>query len=97
MWFERFVIIVTSLHRDYIPSSWAMFSPTRYDIGDYIFSFGLFFTLFLLFSKYLPVVNMAEVKAVLRSTSAQLPAKIAGVAKVRQRGTAEPVYNKDQE
>jgi molybdopterin-containing oxidoreductase family membrane subunit len=97
MWFERFVIIVTSLHRDYIPSSWAMFSPTRYDIGDYIFSFGLFFTLFLLFSKYLPVVNMAEVKAVLRSTSAQLPGKIAGVAKVRQRGTAEPVYNKDQE
>ena len=83
MWFERFVIIVTSLHRDYIPSSWTMFSPTMYDIGDYIFSFGLFFTLFLLFSKFLPVVNMAEVKAVLRATSEKLPAKVGGVAKKR--------------
>jgi hypothetical protein len=84
MWFERFVIIVTSLHRDYLPSSWTMFSPTMYDIGDYIFSFGLFFTLFLLFSKYLPVVNMAEVKGVLRSSSEKLPEKIGGVAKERQ-------------
>jgi Ni/Fe-hydrogenase subunit HybB-like protein len=69
MWFERFVIIVTSLHRDYLPSSWAMFYPTFYDIGDYIFSFGLFFTLFFLFAKYFPVINMAEVKAVLKSSS----------------------------
>jgi len=68
MWFERFVIIVTSLHRDYIPSSWAYFSPTWFDIGDYANSFGLFFTLFLLFSKFLPVINMAEVKAVLKSS-----------------------------
>jgi molybdopterin-containing oxidoreductase family membrane subunit len=43
MWFERFVIIVTSLHRDYLPSSWAMFYPTAVDIGVYVFSFGLFF------------------------------------------------------
>jgi Ni/Fe-hydrogenase subunit HybB-like protein len=69
MWFERFVIIVTSLHRDYLPSSWAMFFPTFYDIGDYIFSFGLFFTLFFLFAKYFPVINMAEVKAILKSSS----------------------------
>ena len=68
MWFERFVIIVTSLHRDYLPSSWAYFSPTMYDIGDYIFSFGLFFTFFFLFAKFLPVINMAEVKAVLKSS-----------------------------
>jgi molybdopterin-containing oxidoreductase family membrane subunit len=68
MWFERFVIIVTSLHRDYIPSSWAYFSPTWFDIGDYANSFGLFFTLFLLFSKFLPVINMAEVKAILKSS-----------------------------
>jgi Ni/Fe-hydrogenase subunit HybB-like protein len=67
MWFERFVIIATSLHRDYIPSSWADFSPTIFDISDYIFTFGLFFTFFFLFAKYLPVVNMAEVKAVLKS------------------------------
>ncbi len=75
MWFERFVIIVTSLHRDYIPSSWAMFSPTMYDIGDYIFSFGLFFTLFFLFAKFLPVVNMAEVKSVMKGVSTNYPKK----------------------
>ncbi len=93
MWFERFVIIVTSLHRDYLPSSWAMFSPTMYDIGDYIFSFGFFFTFFLLFSKFLPVVNMAEVKSVLRSSSETLPKKVAGVAKGQR--VASPTYNKD--
>ncbi|MFN3403562.1 MAG: NrfD/PsrC family molybdoenzyme membrane anchor subunit [Cytophagaceae bacterium] len=69
MWFERFVIIATSLSRDYLPSSWAYFSPTMYDIGDYLFTFGLFFTLFLLFAKYFPVVNMAEVKAIVKSSS----------------------------
>jgi Ni/Fe-hydrogenase subunit HybB-like protein len=69
MWFERFVIIVTSLHRDYIPSSWVDFSPTLYDAGVYLFSFGLFFTLFLLFAKYFPVINMAEVKSILKSSS----------------------------
>jgi Ni/Fe-hydrogenase subunit HybB-like protein len=68
MWFERFVIIVSSLHRDYIPSSWAMFYPTSVDIGIYLFSFGLFFTLFFLFAKFLPVVNMAEVKTILNSS-----------------------------
>jgi molybdopterin-containing oxidoreductase family membrane subunit len=69
MWFERFVIIVTSLHRDYLPSSWAMFSPTIIDVGVYVGTIGLFFTLFLLFAKFFPVVNMAEVKAILKSSS----------------------------
>lgn len=69
MWFERFVIIVTSLHRDYLPSSWVMFYPTRYDVGLYLFTFGLFFTLFLLFAKFFPVINMAEIKSVLKSSS----------------------------
>lgn len=69
MWFERFVIIVSSLHRDYLPSSWRDFYPTIYDIGDYIFSFGLFFVCFFLFAKFLPVINMAEVKAILKSSS----------------------------
>jgi Ni/Fe-hydrogenase subunit HybB-like protein len=69
MWFERFVIIVTSLHRDYLPSSWAMFYPTWVDVGVYLFTFGLFFTLFFLFAKFFPVINMAEVKAVLKSSS----------------------------
>jgi molybdopterin-containing oxidoreductase family membrane subunit len=69
MWFERFVIIVTSLHRDYLPSSWAKFSPTMFDIGDYIFTFGLFFTLFFLFAKFFPVINMAEVKSIIKANT----------------------------
>ncbi len=68
MWFERFVIIVTSLHRDYLPSSWSMFYPTLYDIGVYVFTFGLFFTAFFLFAKFFPVINMAEVKSIIKST-----------------------------
>ena len=69
MWFERFVIIVTSLHRDYIPSSWAMFEPTFYDVGIYLFTFGLFFTCFFLFAKFFPVINIAEVKSILSTNS----------------------------
>lgn len=69
MWFERFVIIVTSLHRDYLPSSWSYFTPTLVDIGTYIFTFGLFFTLFFLFAKFFPVVNMAEVKSIVKCSS----------------------------
>ncbi len=71
MWFERFVIIVTSLHRDYLPSSWAYFHPTWVDVGTYLFTFGLFFTLFFLFAKVFPVVNMAEIKSILKSSSEQ--------------------------
>jgi Ni/Fe-hydrogenase subunit HybB-like protein len=74
MWFERFVIIVTSLHRDFLPSSWAMFYPTFYDVGVYLFSFGLFFTLFLLFSKFFPMINMAEVKSIIKTTSEKVKA-----------------------
>ncbi|MDR3611491.1 MAG: polysulfide reductase NrfD [Ignavibacteriaceae bacterium] len=65
MWFERFVIIVTSLHRDFLPSSWRMYTPTLVDLGILLGSFGLFFTLILLFTRTLPVVSMAEVKAVI--------------------------------
>ena len=64
MWFERFVIIVTSLSRDFLPSSWAYYKPTYVDMMILIGSFGFFFTWLLLFTKALPVVSMAEVKAV---------------------------------
>ncbi|MFH0734436.1 MAG: NrfD/PsrC family molybdoenzyme membrane anchor subunit [bacterium] len=64
MWFERFVITVTSLSRDFLPSSWAYYKPTLVDFGILIGSFGLFFTLVLLFTKALPVVSISEVKAV---------------------------------
>lgn len=63
MWFERFVIIVTSLSRDFLPSSWAYFKPTIIDIGILIGSFGLFFTLLLIFTRTMPVVSIVEVKA----------------------------------
>jgi molybdopterin-containing oxidoreductase family membrane subunit len=62
MWFERFVIIVTSLARTMLPSTWAYFKPTFWDAATLIGSFGLFFTLFLLFCRYLPIVAMSEVK-----------------------------------
>ena len=62
MWFERFVIVVTSLSRDFLPSSWGHYTPSFIDIGILIGSFGLFFTLILIFVRVLPVVSMAEVK-----------------------------------
>jgi molybdopterin-containing oxidoreductase family membrane subunit len=65
MWFERFVIIVTSLTRDFLPSSWHDFMPTEVDLLMLLGSFGLFFTLFLLFCRWLPLVAMAEVKGVM--------------------------------
>ncbi|WP_074409702.1 MULTISPECIES: NrfD/PsrC family molybdoenzyme membrane anchor subunit [Aquimarina] len=68
MWFERFVIIVTSLHRDYLPSSWTMFSPTFVDIGIFIGTIGFFFVLFLLYSRTFPVIAQAEVKSILKSS-----------------------------
>ncbi|MBU1638082.1 polysulfide reductase NrfD [bacterium] len=65
MWFERFNIIVTSLHRDFLPASWDYYVPTFFDWAMTIGSFGLFFTLFLLFVRVFPTVAMAEVKGVL--------------------------------
>ena len=65
MWFERFVIIVTSLHRDFLPSSWGYFTPTIWDVSCLLGSFGLFFTMFCLFVRFLPMVATAEVKTVL--------------------------------
>jgi molybdopterin-containing oxidoreductase family membrane subunit len=65
MWFERFVIIVVSLQRDFLPSSWAGYRPTLVEFGAMIGAFGLFFTLFLLFCRFLPMISMSEVKTVL--------------------------------
>lgn len=69
MWFERFVIIVTSLHRDYLPSSWTMFHPTFVDIGIFLGTIGIFFTLFLIFARTFPVIALSELKTILKSTS----------------------------
>ncbi|MCA2959108.1 MAG: polysulfide reductase NrfD [Silvanigrellales bacterium] len=65
MWFERFVIIVTSLHRDFLPSSWAYFRPTFWDVATFVGSWGLFFTMFCLFVRFLPMVAISEVKSVM--------------------------------
>jgi molybdopterin-containing oxidoreductase family membrane subunit len=65
MWMERFVIITISLHRDYLPSSWTMYHPTWIEVGTFIGSFGLFFTLFLLFCRLLPMLAVSEIKGIL--------------------------------
>ena len=69
MWFERFVIIVSSLYRDYLPSSWSVYyRPSIWEVGFYLGTFGLFFTCYFLFSKYFPVIAIAEIKHVLKTT-----------------------------
>jgi Ni/Fe-hydrogenase subunit HybB-like protein len=71
MWFERFNIIVTSLHRDFLPSSWGMFRPTIFDLGMLAGSFGLFLTLFLIFLRFLPMISMSEVKKMVHEEGAR--------------------------
>ncbi len=69
MWFERFVIIVTSVYRDYLPSSWSTYySPTIWEVGFYLGTFGLFFTCYFLFSKFFPVIALAEIKHILKKS-----------------------------
>ena len=71
MWFERFVIIVTSLHRDYLPSSWTMYKPTMVEVLIYVGTFGLFFSGFFLFIKFFPVIAIAEVKSILKGAASK--------------------------
>jgi molybdopterin-containing oxidoreductase family membrane subunit len=65
MWFERFVITVTSLAQDFLPSAWGYYSPTIIDVLTYVGTFGLFFTNFLLFLRFMPMVAIAEIKMVM--------------------------------
>ncbi|MBK8724180.1 MAG: polysulfide reductase NrfD [Saprospiraceae bacterium] len=67
MWFERFVIIATTLARDYLPSSWSYYSPTWVEICLFLGSLGLFFTCFLIFARFAPVVAIAEIKSILKT------------------------------
>jgi molybdopterin-containing oxidoreductase family membrane subunit len=73
MWFERFVIVASSLHRDYLPSSWDYYSPTIFDVAALIGSFGLFFTMFCLFVRFLPMIAIAEVKTTLPAANPHHP------------------------
>ena len=65
MWFERFVIVISTLHRDFLPSSWDYYSPTMWDVFCFLGSFGLFMTFMCLFVRFLPMVALSEVKAVM--------------------------------
>jgi Ni/Fe-hydrogenase subunit HybB-like protein len=75
MWFERFVIIVTSLHRDYLPSSWVMYHPTFVEVGIFVGTIGFFFVCFLIFSRVFPVIALAELKGILKKTGNQYKKK----------------------
>ena len=77
MWLERFVIIVSSVHRDYLPSSWGMFYPTYVDIFTFTGTFGVFFLCYLLFIRFLPVIAIAEVRGALPEASAHPKPEIA--------------------
>jgi Ni/Fe-hydrogenase subunit HybB-like protein len=82
MWYERFVIIVTSLYRDFLPSSWSTYySPTIWEIGFYLGTFGLFFTCFFLFAKYFPVIAVAEIKSVLKTSGENYKMKMTPIEK----------------
>jgi Ni/Fe-hydrogenase subunit HybB-like protein len=88
MWLERFVIIVLSLHRDFLPSSWGMFYPTRWDWLTLVGSIGLFLTLIFLFIRALPMISMFEMRHLLTKTTAR---KGAGTGESYKAETAKPL------
>jgi molybdopterin-containing oxidoreductase family membrane subunit len=69
MWYERFNILITSLSKDYLPSSWTTYSPTWVEVGVYIGTLGIFVSGVLLFFKYIPMIAISEVKSILKGTS----------------------------
>jgi molybdopterin-containing oxidoreductase family membrane subunit len=71
MWLERFVIVVTSLHRDFLPSSWDMYSGTVWDWGMYIGTIGLFITLFLLFIRVMPMISIFEMRTLVPESGSE--------------------------
>jgi molybdopterin-containing oxidoreductase family membrane subunit len=68
MWLERFVIVVTSLHRDFVPSSWGMYYPTSWDIATYVGTIGLFLTMFYLFIRFLPMISIFEMRGLVEES-----------------------------
>jgi molybdopterin-containing oxidoreductase family membrane subunit len=68
MWLERFVIVITSLHRDYLPSSWGMYMPTLWDTATFIGTIGLFLALLFLFIRFLPMISIFEMSGMLAET-----------------------------
>ena len=68
MWLERFVIVVTSLHRDFLPSSWGMYLPTIWDLATFVGTIGLFVALLFLFIRFLPMISISEMSGMLAET-----------------------------
>lgn len=94
MWFERFVIIVTSLYRDFLPSSWTTYySPSIWEIGFYLGTFGLFFTCYFLFAKFFPVIAVAEIKHILKTSGENYKAKMTDL----ERKDSEKFYIEEVE
>jgi hypothetical protein len=71
MWLERFIIVVTSLHRDFLPSSWGMYYPTLWDWATFAGSIGLFFALLFLFLRFLPMISIFEMRELVSEVEAR--------------------------
>ncbi|MEZ4879409.1 MAG: NrfD/PsrC family molybdoenzyme membrane anchor subunit [Chitinophagales bacterium] len=93
MWFERFVIIVISLHRDYLPSSFSYYRPTWVEVGIYVGTIGIFMTLFLMFCRFFPTIAIAEVKSILKVSGNQYRA--GQLAEVKDMEVYKNVEEKD--
>jgi Ni/Fe-hydrogenase subunit HybB-like protein len=65
MWLERFIIVITSLHRDFLPSSWGMYYPTIWDISTFLGTIALFVMLFFIFIRLLPMISVFEMKQII--------------------------------
>src|SRR5262249_28884281 len=72
MWLERYVIVITSLHRDFLPSSWGMYSPTAWDWATFLGTIGLFFTLLFVFIRFLPMISIAEIRTLLSEAEVEV-------------------------
>ncbi|MCO6496530.1 MAG: polysulfide reductase NrfD [Chitinophagaceae bacterium] len=96
MWFERFVIIVTSIFRDYLPSSWSVYySPSTWEIGFYLGTFGFFFVLYFLFAKFFPVIAVAEIKHVLKTSGESYKNEMESMERMDARTFVEEEVEKD--
>ena len=84
MWLERFVIVVTSLHRPFLPSSWDMYYPTVWDWGIYIGTIGFFLTLMLLFIRFLPMINVFEMRELLSRQTGHGGHAAGGISQVAE-------------
>jgi molybdopterin-containing oxidoreductase family membrane subunit len=83
MWFERFVIVVTSLYRDFLPSSWGTYRATKWDYMVYVGTLGLFTFLFFLFVRFLPMIPMSEIRMMLPQTKVKRGPEAETVIKER--------------